>query len=471
MANWTSTPSDSKISVNATPNAITHILNRLSLGPRPGDRHRIESMGLDAYIQEQLEPDSIAEPQHLVQRLQSLDTQAKPVLELFQQHHQLEKEGKSAQQRLRQQATEEAIQSRLLRAIDSSRQLQEVMVDFWFNHFNVFLYKGNVSLWLGSYEQDGIRAHALGNFRSLLEATAKHPAMLFYLDNWRNTDPRSSGAVGPYKGLNENYARELMELHTLGVDGGYSQADVEALARILTGWSVINPGQNSLNEYGFFFAHNRHDHGRKGFLSTSITGSGVTEGELALDLLAYHPSTAHHISFKLVQYFVSDQPPTALVEDLATEFQATEGDISKVLRRLFSHPEFWAEEHQQNKFRTPYQYVMAIARSMGLTDPSVRTLSTLKGILYNLQMPLYQCRPPDGYAQTQDKWLSPDAMLRRINVVNRLTKAYRDELTDVEKLMATIHHQFSDQTQTTVQSATATLKSTLVLGSPEIMYR
>ena len=471
MADRTSTVPNFAIPVDTSPITVTHVLNRLSFGSRSGDRHRVQSMGLDAYIQEQLHPQTLAEPQHLTQRIQSLETQSTSALELFQQQQQLEQDGKAATQQLRQQVIKETTQTRLLRAIDSPRQLQEVMVDFWFNHFNVFLYKGNLSLWLGSYEQDVIRTHALGNFRTLLAATAKHPAMLFYLDNWRNTDPNSSGAVGPYKGLNENYARELMELHTLGVDGGYSQADVESLARILTGWSVIKPGQTSLNEYGFFFAHNRHDNGKKGFLGTSIAPSGIDEGELALDLLAYHPSTARHISFKLAQYFVSDQPPTSLVEDLATEFQATEGDIAKVLWRLFTHSEFWAEEHQQTKFRTPYQYVMAIARTIGLTDPSTSILDNLKGTLYNLQMPLYQCRPPDGYAQTQDKWLSPDAVLRRINVVNRLAKTYRAELADVEGVMATIHHQFSDQSQVAIQAAPPRLKAALVLGSPEVMYR
>lgn len=470
MADRTWSASIATIPLETTPATITHVLNRLSLGPRPGDRARLQTIGLDAYIQEQLHPQTQADPQPLAKRLQALSTQSIPILELFQQHHEREQSGHDAQ-RLRQQAAQEAIQSRLLRAIDSPHQLQEVMVDFWFNHFNIFLYKGNISLWVGSYEQDVIRPHALGSFRDLLGATAQHPAMLLYLDNWRNTDPNSSGAVGQYKGLNENYARELMELHTLGVDGGYSQVDVEALARILTGWSVIKPGQTSLNEYGFFFARHRHDHGRQELLGSAITANGIQAGERALDLLAAHPSTAHHISFKLAQYFVSDRPPPALVEDLATEFHATDGDIAQVLGRLFTHPEFWAEAHQHNKFRTPYQYVMAIARSIGLTDPPVDTLDAIKGTLYNLQMPLYQCRPPDGYAQTQDKWLSPDAMLRRINVVNRLAKAYEDNLTDIDGLMATIHHQFSTQTQAAIQDAPNRLKPTLVLGSPELMYR
>ena len=471
MADRTWSASSTSIPVETTPATITHVLNRLSLGSRPGDRARLQTIGLDAYIQDQLNPRDQAAPQPLATRLQALSTQSIPVLELFQQHHELEHDGHQSQQRLRQKAAKEAIQSRLLRAIDSPHQLQEVMVDFWFNHFNIFLYKGHLSLWVGSYEQDVIRPHALGSFRDLLGATAQHPAMLLYLDNWRNTDPNSSGAVGQYKGLNENYARELMELHTLGVDGGYNQADVEALARILTGWSVIKPEQASLNDYGFFFARHRHDNGRKELLGTAITANGLQEGEQALDLLAYHPSTARHISFKLAQYFVSDHPPTTLVEDLAAEFQATDGNIAQVLGRLFTHPEFWAAAHQHNKFRTPYQYVMAIARSIGLSDPPVDTLDAIKGTLYNLQMPLYQYRPPDGYAQTQDKWLSPDAMLRRINVVNRLAKAYGDQLTDIDGLIATIHHQFSTQTQTAIQAAPNPLKATLVLGSPELMYR
>lgn len=197
MADRTPTMPNSVVPIDTSPITITHALNRLSLGPRPGDRQRVQTVGLDAYIQEQLYPQSLVEPQALTQRLKSLDTQATPILELFQRHHQLAEEGKAAQQRLRQQVIKEAIQARLLHAIDSPYQLREVMVDFWFNHFNIFLYKGNLALWLGSYERDAIRAHALGSFRDLLSATAKHPAMLFYLDNWRNTDPNSPGAIGP----------------------------------------------------------------------------------------------------------------------------------------------------------------------------------------------------------------------------------------------------------------------------------
>ncbi len=202
--------------------------------------------------------------------------------------------------------SQEAINGKLLRAIASRRQLEEVMVDFWYNHFNVFVNKGQPTrIWVGSYEETAIRPYILGRFRDLLGATARHPAMLFYLDNWQNTDPNSKGARGRFKGLNENYARELMELHTLGVDGGYTQDDVVALARILTGWGLIRRrrGQDSS---GFIFQGDRHDYGDKVFLGTTIKGTGMDEVEQALDILASHPSTARYISFKLAQYFVAD---------------------------------------------------------------------------------------------------------------------------------------------------------------------
>lgn len=458
------------VPVETMPASITHVLNRLSFGIRSGDRDRLQEIGITAYLQDQLNPQKPADPPQLSQRLQSLSTYSIPVLDLFKQHHGLANDI-PAQQNLRQQIAKDAMHARLLRALDSPHQLQEVMVDFWFNHFNVFLYKITLPIWIGSYNRDVIRPHAMGTFRDLLGATAKHPAMLLYLDNWRNTDPNSAGAKGAYHGINENYARELMELHTLGVDGGYSQADVEALARILTGWSMVNARQTSLNDYGFFFARHRHDRRSKMFLGTFIPPNDLQEGEQALDLLAAHPSTAHHISFKLAQYFVSDDPPSDVVKDVATEFQATEGNISKVLWRLFTHSDFWADEYRQRKFRTPYQYVMASARSLGLTDPSIKTLDMLRGMLYGLQMPLFLCRSPDGYDQTQEEWLSPNAMLHRINVVNRMAQHYRETGADVEPLMANIHHHFSSHTQAAVQSAPKHLQASLILGSPELMYR
>jgi uncharacterized protein (DUF1800 family) len=203
-----------------------------------------------------------------------------------------------------------------MRSIYSDRQLQEVMVDFWYNHFNVYADKGIDRLWVGAYEREAIRPYALGKFRDLLVATARHPAMLFYLDNWQNSNPNFNRKKGRPQGLNENYARELMELHTLGVDGGYQQTDVIALAKILTGWGFKQPGQQVTDGYTFQFNPHRHDFSNKIFLDRDIVGSGINEGEQALELLSRHPSTAKQISFKLAQYFVADVPPKSLIDRL-----------------------------------------------------------------------------------------------------------------------------------------------------------
>ena len=297
---------------------ILHLLNRLSFGPRPGDIEHVRTIGIDNYIQEQLNPASVSEPQQLQQMLRRLSTLKATPIELFQEYgpqrrrlrqgSSLSEQEQRQMRKKRRKPVQEAIQARLMRATLSRSQLQEVMVDFWFNHFNVFAGKGLTRLWVGAYEEQAIRPHVFGKFRELLEATARHPAMLFYLDNWRNTAPESSGTRGRFKGLNENYARELMELHTLGVDGGYTQDDVIALAQILTGWGLARPrrlGDGS----GFLFDERRHDYSDKVFLGTLIRGSGMDEVEQALDILARHPATAEHISYKLAQYFVADKPP------------------------------------------------------------------------------------------------------------------------------------------------------------------
>jgi Protein of unknown function (DUF1800) len=229
-----------------------HVLNRLGFGPRPGDIEQVRSMGVDKFIDEQLSPRSISLPQSLVTRIDSLETLRRNAPELFLEYGPPSYGGKpgdrQAGQRGRQRARvilDQAFEARILRAVESPRQLEEVMVNFWFNHFNVFSQKGLDHLWIGSYEEEAIRPNVLGRFRDLLGATAKHPAMLFYLDNWQNTAPNSPGARGRFKGLNENYARELMELHTLGVDGGYTQTDVITLARILTGWGYLTAGASA----------------------------------------------------------------------------------------------------------------------------------------------------------------------------------------------------------------------------------
>ncbi len=301
-------------------------------------------------------------------------------------------------------------------AIESPRQLEEVMVDFWFNHFNVVAGKGLDHVLIADYERKAIRPLVLGRFRDMLGATAKHPAMLFYLDNWLSVSPTAQGQAGipgtrkVTAGLNENYARELMELHTLGVDGGYTQADVTTLARMLTGWS-FDPRQSKSGDTFRFFA-GLHDDGDKVWLGKAVPTKGLAEGEWALDVLASHPATARHISYELAQYFVADDPPPALVDRLAQRFLATGGDIRSVLEVLFKSPEFRDLANVGAKFKTPYQYVISVVRAGGVEVNNVRPLLAA---MNRMGMPLYGCQSPDGYKNTREIWLNPDALAQRVS--------------------------------------------------------
>ncbi|MGC1306407.1 MAG: DUF1800 domain-containing protein [Phormidesmis sp.] len=463
---------------------VTHVLNRLSFGPRPGDRAQIERSGIKAYIQQQLTPEHLADPPALKRRLQRFPALQLSPVELFEQYAPPPKASAEQRQNARSrqvQMLNESVQARLLRALESPRQLYEMMVDFWFNHFNVFVGKGLTMVWAGDYEQSAIRPHALGKFRALLGATAKHPAMLFYLDNWRNTDPNSNAAKGAFSGFNENYARELLELHTLGIDGGYSQADVENLTRIFTGWTMLHHGQRARDQSGFMFVANRHDPGSKVLLDKAIAPGGLNEGEAALDLLAQHPATARHLSRKLAQYFVADNPPESLVETLAKTFLASGGDIRSVLSALFESAEFWDPAYYQRKFKTPYQYLLSMTRAVGLVSPTEERLKRLNGAMTQLGMPLYYCRTPDGYAQVEAPWLSPDAMLRRVNfalaTVNLYSQPNAQPPTGPSRgalaatLLEAVGQQLSAETQRVVNDSPVYLRPALILGSPEMMYR
>jgi uncharacterized protein (DUF1800 family) len=479
---------------------VIHLLNRLSLGIRPGEIEQVQQIGVDRYIQQQLNPDTIAESSILTERLAKLDTINLSPAELFQQYNPNRKvagqlptpEISKAQLQQSRQAINQAIEARLSRSIYSQRQLNEVMVDFWYNHFNVHADKGLDRLWVGAYEQQAIRPHALGKFRNLLGATARHPAMLFYLDNWRNSKPNLK-AKGRNQGLNENYARELMELHTLGVDGGYQQTDVITLAKIFTGWGFKQAGQKVPDGYSFQFNPNRHDFSNKIFLNQNISGSGISEGEQALDLLSRHPSTARQISFKLAQYFVSDQPPQSLVDKLSKRFLATDGDIKLVLDTLFRSPEFWNPKYYGAKFKTPYQYVISSVRSTGMELNNVKPLNDF---LKQQGMPLYGCPTPNGYKNTQAAWLNPDSMTRRLNYATNLAKgklpisastttapqaslptpnnlpaAMTISVIDPVKLATTLGNNFSIKTQQAIDSSSPDIRAALILGSPEFMRK
>jgi uncharacterized protein (DUF1800 family) len=345
-----------------------------------------------------------------------------------------------------QRVTAELAMAKMDRAVYSEKQLYEQMVDFWFNHFNVFAGKGADRWLLTSYERDTIRPHAMGKFRDLLEATAKSPAMLFFLDNWQSVDPKAWARLqqeqamrrayrarrfgGPFgqppfppppppsgnpnqakkqeRGLNENYGRELMELHTLGVDGGYSQQDVIEVARCFTGWTIQQPQR----EPEFFFNERLHDPNPKMVLGHKINGGGMRDGEEVLDLLARDPHTAHHLALEIARHFVSDNPPDGLVERMAQTYESTDGDIRAVLHTMIYAPEFWSRDAYRAKIKTPFELVASAARAMGAESELPLALVQWTG---RIGEPLYQCQPPTGYSDKADAWVSTGALLNRLN--------------------------------------------------------
>ena len=461
---------------------VIHVLNRLAFGPTLEEFRYVKTIGIERYIAEQLDPGSIPEPVELRYRLAQLDTlKLNPVqlrqlygpvprLRGFKPNPELEK----AQRERARLVVQDAADGRILRAVLSRRQLQEVMVDFWFNHFNVFSGKGLDDVWIGNYEQQAIRPFALGRFRDLLFATTKHPAMLVYLDNTLSTAPGSPGARGRQKGLNENFAREVMELHTLGADGGYTQEDVITLARILTGWGVNPADARAYPEYAAVFEGARHDYSPKVFLGHAMKSRGKAEGEEALDILARSPATAHHISFELAQYFIADDPPPALVDRLATRFVETDGNIREVLKALFASREFW--DSSGRKYKTPYQFVVSAVRAAGEPIGNVRPLLAA---MDQLGMPLYGCLTPDGYKNTEDAWLSPDATTRRIGFATALARgdlplygakgAAGAHPVDAAPLQALFGSTLTEATRRAVIEAPQGLRAALVLGSPDFM--
>jgi uncharacterized protein (DUF1800 family) len=379
-----------------------------------------------------------------------------------------------------QVVSDELMQAKLLRATYSERQLEEVMTDFWFNHFNVFIGKGPDRFLVTSYEREVIRPHALGKFEDLLVATAKSPAMLFYLDNWLSVGPDSDIARGirrypnrPYRrrfpsppypnqargkkrngGLNENYGRELMELHTLGVNGGYSQQDVTEVAKVLTGWTIDQPQKGG----GFKYEERMHEPGTKIVLGHKIKDHGEKEGMEVLHMLAHHPSTAHFISTKLAMRFVSDDPPPALVDRMAETFLKKNGDIREVLETMLKSPEFWSESAYRAKMKTPLEFVVSSIRATGadITDalPLARQLN-------QLGMPLYGMQPPTGYSMKQEAWVNSSALLGRMNFsVAMMSGKIRGIQVDTNRLVATPPGSTPDPVQ-----ALAELENSLLAGT------
>ena len=311
----------------------------------------------------------------------------------------------------------ELAQARVLRDILSERQLEAVMTAFWFNHFNVYAPKDSDQWYTASYERDVIRAHALGSFRDLLLATAQSPAMMVYLDNWLSIGPDSlANGVNPQnprskkgsKGLNENYGREVMELHTVGVNGGYTQADVIAAAKVLTGWTVDHPQFGG----GFLFTPNRHEPGSKKVMGQKIKQSGEREGEALLHMLATRPATAQMLSRELAVRFVSDNPPQSLVDRMAKTYLSTNGDISAVMETLFHSPEFWANSNDGVKVKTPLEYIVSAVRA---SNADVTNYAPLVNQVRVMGMPLFGCVQPNGYAWTSGAWVNTGDLIDRMN--------------------------------------------------------
>lgn len=454
---------------------VQQVLNRLAFGARPGDVARVREMGVDRWIALQLAPDRIDDStaDRLVASYEMLGRPTSEFVSMYEEGQKaLRQQGKeSAQQgdtsskrdmraellradpilrdrvRQNQRILGDVVSAKLARAVGSERQLQEVMTDFWENHFTVFAGKGITRLFIPSYDRDVIRPRALGNFRDLLGAVAKSPAMLFYLDQWQSaadsahptlvaargqrqqltaaqrqrlaTMPPAERAqlmqqvqqvqqAGRRRGLNENYARELLELHTLGVDGGYSQQDVIEVARALTGWTMA-PRQ----QVEFVFSPQIHDAGQKTVMGTVIpAGRGIEDGEAVLDLLAAHPATARFIARKLATRFVGDVPPQALVDRAAHTFLQTRGDIREVVRAIVTSPEFFAQSAYRSKVKSPFELVASALRAVGAAPDT--TMRSAQMVAY-LGQPIFGHQAPNGWPETGDAWMNSGAILNRIN--------------------------------------------------------
>lgn len=445
---------------------LRQVINRLTFGPRPGEYERVRQIGLDRWVGEQLAPDAIRDDaaEQFISRYPSIFQDETTLAVAYGLPGDLRKQGGSmpdtAALRVANKTSNQVIadlrEAKLARAVLSERQLREVMTDFWENHFSIFADKGSDKYMLVAYD-DSVRAHSFGKFRVLLGAVAHSPAMLYYLDNWTSradsdrvtlaeidayrkhaaslasyekaksqifVDRAGNITIGnpnvrapaPYrptvrhgKGLNENYGRELMELHTLGVDGGYSQEDVIEAARILTGWTVRDP-----NHIGTaYFNPGMHDAGQKEFLGYAFpAGHGEDEGERLLDIIAHRPATAHYIALKLCRRFVSDSPSTELVQRAAETFTRTDGDIAEVMRTIVGSPEFFALSAYRAKVKSPFEVVVSTLRALNATPD---TLQRDVQSVARLGEPLWGHLAPDGYPETGDQWLNAGSILNRIN--------------------------------------------------------
>src|SRR5271170_2821468 len=472
--------------------AILHAMNRLAYGPRPGDVEQVRQIGLEKWIEQQLHPETIndADLNQRLQRYPSIAMSSKRLLEEFprpdqnakqqgltkeQAKDQYEQQLKAKQQQAESQIIvtgndnldkaqqqlaklqgpnriiAELSMAKVDRAVYSNRQFQAVMEDFWFNHFNVFANKGDDKWLLTAYERDTIRPHAMGKFQDLLLATAKSPAMLFFLDNYLSADPaavarqealknfrraryqgifaggsmptpgtfpgpatsgpgpaNNAAPKKPERGLNENYGREVMELHTIGVDAGYTQQDVIQMAECLTGWTIHEPRKDPQ----FFFDEKIHGEGKKVVMGKTINYGGQKDGEEALKMLASSPKTANFISLELAGHFVSDNPPASLIDRMAKSFTASNGDIRIVLKTMIYSPEFWSKDAYRAKVKTPFELVASTSRALNAEATITLPLSQWVG---RMGEPLYLCQPPTGYSDKAETWVNTGALLNRLN--------------------------------------------------------
>ncbi len=466
--------------------AILHALNRLAYGPRPGDVERIRQMGLETWVDQQLHPESIDDSglDERLERYPTLKMSSQQLLEAYPPPNQAAKQQGETKQDYKDQMAEKRQQAvadarsqdmmdsanpnvangeiqlariqgpqriiaelsmaKMDRAIYSNRQLEAVMEDFWFNHFNVYAGKGDDRWLLTSYVRDTIRPHTMGKFSDLLIATAKSPAMLFFLDNWQSADAaafaeaqrenqmrrnaRYGGIFAPPgimfppaaaqqqagakkqedRGLNENYGREVMELHTIGVDAGYSQQDVIQMAETLTGWTIKEPRRDP----EFFFNERWHDPQPTVLMGHKFNYGGEKDGEEALKMLATNPHAAHFISTELARHFVSDDPPPALVDRMAKTYEDTGGDIRSVLHTMIYSPEFWSLDAYRAKVKTPFELVASTARAL---DANVTVSLPLVSWVGRMGEPLFQCQPPTGYPDKAQTWVNTGALLNRLN--------------------------------------------------------
>ena len=516
---------------------IAHLLNRTGFGPRPTDLERVKAMGIDKYIDQQLHPERIDDaatearlrgftslkmdiaqiydkypaPNEVARKLglrmaDPINQQGNPPDEAnmpanSQQEEATQRENRQkifayyAERGLRppQMLLQELQAQKVIRAVYSERQLQEVMTDFWFNHFNVFWGKGADRWMTTDYEMNSIRPNTLGKFKDLLLATAKSPAMLFYLDNFqsmspdaqlpgrrglnrrnqgpfggnlrnrqpednremdrdeqkdeqkteqKNAQPRQQPGNNPFnrkRGINENYAREIMELHTLGVDGGYTQKDVQEVARAFTGWTIQQPRQNGK----FIFRDFMHDKGEKVVLGQKINAGGMKDGEIVIEILARHPNTAKFISTKLVRRFVSDNPPQALVDRVAGVYMKTDGDISEMLRAIFNSEEFYSKEAYRAKIKSPFELAVSAVRAMGGETIGGMQISQF---ISRMGQPLYLYQPPTGFPDRAEQWVNTGSLLERLNFGLALSaNRVRGTTVDMKRVAGGVESAKTDQ--------------------------